>query len=462
MYTMVDTSAPTISRKVAAPVKQNKRIVIIDAVRGIALLGILLMNIPYFGLPYQMAENLNIRGEYSGINYYTYWIVDGFFSGTMRGLFSMLFGAGAVLLLDRLEKKKDEINPADIYYRRLIYLLLFGLINAFVFLWPGDILYSYAICGLFLFPFRNVRPAYLLLIGGLFIAFHMLTHTLDLKEQHNKRIQGLAALTLEKKGVPLTNEQQLAKEEWTQYQDKNKVENVQQAAQKEVVAMQKGYFSVMGHLKEINIKLETVKFYGSYFFDIMAFLFIGMALYKWRVLTGEASFTTYWLMCVCGYVIGILLSYYILSSIIAVRFDFSMLYNRLTIDLYQVRRLALTMGHIGFLMLLYKHKIATRVFKYMANVGQMAFTNYLMQSIICMFIFYGVGFGLFGQLERYQLYYVVAAIWLFQIVFSAVWLRYFRFGPFEWVWRSLTYFAKQPIKRRNNNQTVEQSAVFVP
>ena len=84
----------------------------------------------------------------------------------MRGIFSMLFGAGALLLLDRLEKNPPPgLNPADIYYRRLLWLLLFGLFNAFILLWAGDILYTYAIVGLVLFPFRKVKASRLLILG---------------------------------------------------------------------------------------------------------------------------------------------------------------------------------------------------------------------------------------------------------------------------------------------------------
>jgi uncharacterized protein len=117
-----------------------------------ALLGILLMNIPFFANSYHLYYNLEILKEYSGPDYWCWWGVNGLFEGTMRGIFSMLFGAGSFLLLDRLEKKNiPGLSPADIFYRRLIWLLVFGLINAFVLLWPGDILYTYAITGLFLF-----------------------------------------------------------------------------------------------------------------------------------------------------------------------------------------------------------------------------------------------------------------------------------------------------------------------
>src|SRR6185295_4649650 len=172
------------------PVGQSERITIIDTVRGIALLGILLMNIPGFALPYQMYLNLNLRNEYSGPNYYTWWIVNGGFEGTMRALFTMLFGAGSLLLLERHEKKSRTLSAADIYFRRLLWLLVFGLINAFIFLWPGDILYSYAICGLLLFPFRKWKPSWLLTLGIVIMLISTFRYTLDFYQARATRVKG--------------------------------------------------------------------------------------------------------------------------------------------------------------------------------------------------------------------------------------------------------------------------------
>ena len=132
-----------MNKTTAAPVRQKSRIQVIDTIRGIALLGILLMNIPYFANPEVYAFNLNGRNEYSGPDYYTWWIVEGLFSGSMRGLFSLLFGAGVILLLERLERGSNATAAADIYYRRLLWLFLFGLINAFIFIWPGDVLHTH-------------------------------------------------------------------------------------------------------------------------------------------------------------------------------------------------------------------------------------------------------------------------------------------------------------------------------
>lgn len=113
---------------------------------------------------------------------------------------------------------------------------------------------------------------------------------------------------------------------------------------------------------------------------------------------------------------------------------------------YEIRRVLQTTGYLSLLILLYKLIPFKKLINIFAPVGQMAFTNYLSQSIITSIFFYG--FNWFARLQRYEVYYVVAAIWVFQIIFSHIWLRYFQFGPFEWLWRTLTYLQKQPMRRQ--------------
>src|SRR5688500_14565812 len=124
-----ETKTKLMPQDLTTPVRQNERIRIIDTIRGIALLGILMMNMPYFANPAIQSDNLNVMNEYGGRNYYTWLTIGVFFEGTMRGLFSILFGAGCILLLNRLEHKKMDVTAADIYYRRLLWLFLFGMIN---------------------------------------------------------------------------------------------------------------------------------------------------------------------------------------------------------------------------------------------------------------------------------------------------------------------------------------------
>lgn len=121
----------------AVPVIKKDRFVILDCIRGIALLGILIMNITSQSQPHFFYDSMNLNQPLTGPNFYVWAIMRFFFEGTMRGLFSILFGTGAILLLIKLEKQKEGLEPADIYYRRMLWLLVFGLINAFVLLWPA-------------------------------------------------------------------------------------------------------------------------------------------------------------------------------------------------------------------------------------------------------------------------------------------------------------------------------------
>lgn len=432
----------------ALPLQQSERLQIIDSLRGIALLGILLMNIPVFGMPWELDLNLYLRNELSGPNYYTWWVVRLFFEGTMRGIFSLLFGAGCILLLERLEKRPPAgISPADIYYRRLLWLLVFGCIDACLFLWVGDVLYVYAAAGLFLFPFRHMKPKHLLLIAGLALAIGTFKGTTRLYEAKAKRTKGEYALQLEKQKIKLTPEQEEHKKQWKTHLEENKKETRLASVNKETKAHQRGYFSIMGHIYDKNVKFQSLSVYNIFFWDMMICFFLGMAFYRSGVLTGQRSFAFYWKMMLIGYLLGLPLNYYLLRSMIRVQFDFTRMADVMVIGWYEIKRVLLLLGHLGFLILVYKYRLVPRVMGWMAAVGQMAFTNYLMQSILCGFIFNGYGLRWYGALERYQFYYVVAGVWVFQIIFSNIWLRYFRFGPFEWLWRSLTYWKKQPFKR---------------
>ena len=172
-----------------------------------------------------------------------------------------------------------------------------------------------------------------------------------------------------------------------------------------------------------------------------------MALFKWGVITGMRSKKFYWILMITGYLIGFGINYFYIRTYLDIKMQFSYVYERLFINLYQERRLLQALGHMSLVILLHKYSILKMLQVWLSRVGQMAFTNYLMQSIICTTIFYGWGFGQFGQLRRVEWYYVMSGIWLFQIIFSNIWLSYFRFGPFEWLWRSLTYWEKQPMKK---------------
>jgi len=181
--------------------------------------------------------------------------------------------------------------------------------------------------------------------------------------------------------------------------------------------------------------------------DVLVFMFIGMAFYRSGVLLGRASVKLYAWMTIIGLGLGIFLTWLNLQTQIHYNFNWFELTKGEHIQYYELTRVLRSLGILGFIMLLYKSGWFKWLFWLFRSPGQMAFTNYLSQSLICGLIFYGVGLAMYGKLQRYEIYLVVLGVWTFQIIASHIWLRYFYFGPLEWLWRSLTYWRKQPMRK---------------
>jgi uncharacterized protein len=218
---------------------------------------------------------------------------------------------------------------------------------------------------------------------------------------------------------------------------------------KELKEMRSGYGTVFAHLLPRNSDSET---YGMYFgiWDMLLMMFIGMALLRWGFFANQLPTSTYALTLLVGYGVGLPVSWFYMKSQIGWLLHVGQTvdtYRTIPFQLYDVRRVLLALGHASLLLLIYRANVVPWLMRALTAVGQMAFTNYLMQSIICTLFFYGYGLGYYGKLAYHQLYYVVAAVWVFQLIISPIWLRYFRFGPFEWLWRSLTYWRPQPMRR---------------
>ncbi|MEO6403994.1 MAG: DUF418 domain-containing protein [Ferruginibacter sp.] len=447
---------------IAAPVEKKERILFLDAIRGIALLGILLMNSMAQSQPHFYYASMNLSQPITGMNFYA-WIVECmFFEGTMRGLFSILFGAGTLLFLSRLIKQMPGLAPADIFYRRMLWLLFFGLINAFVFLWPGDILYPYAICGLLLFPFRNLSVNKLLMLALFMLVIGTYRENSELRDQKSTISKGLVAQKLETNKQPLTDVQKADLGKFTAFKEGNTSDGIAKRAVAESKEVKgKSYATIFSYLKTINMKIQSFGFYNSYWFDIFLCFFLGMALFKSGYLLGNKPVYLYAIVAVVGIALGIGLNYFIMRTQYRLRFDNYLLTQQMDFSYYQIRRVFQTTGYLSLFILLYKVVPLRKIFQIFVPVGQMAFTNYLSQSIITSIIFHGV--GLYDSLQRYQVYYIVFSIWIFQIIFSAIWLRYFRFGPFEWLWRSLTYKKRQPMLRKEVvEQDAQQDDSFIP
>jgi uncharacterized protein len=431
------------AKETPRPVSKAERIQTIDVVRGFALLGILLMNIPGFGIDRSVHYDVT-HGPHNTADYYAMAAIYTFFDGTMRGLFSMLFGAGMVLFTMSKKEVEGGATVAEYYYRRLLWLVLFGVINAFVLLWWGDILFYYGLFGMLLYPFRKAAAQWLALIGLACFAIGHFKQQVGYTDFREKRVEYVKAVAAEKAHQKLTDKQKAAKAEWEEI-EKNQKPDVERT-NRNVSKMRSGYGTIFTYFVGRNGNMEPMLTYHDWP-DMMGMMFIGMALFVIGFFSNRLSTSTYRMSLLIGYGVGIPVGWIFFSKGVA-NTNIGAYLDAYTVPhwaLYDLRRLLLAVGHASLLMLIYRSRIVPGLMKALANVGQMAFTNYLMQSIICTLIFHGNGLGYYNRLKFHQLYYVVGAIWILQIIYSVIWLRYFRFGPFEWLWRSLTYWKLQPM-----------------
>jgi uncharacterized protein len=192
--------------------------------------------------------------------------------------------------------------------------------------------------------------------------------------------------------------------------------------------------------------LQTDFFLMLGLWECLGMMLLGMALLKTGALTAQWTSAAYFRMLVLGWAIGLTVNAFEVAHQLRNGFEVQSVMTTWYVT-YDLGRIPLTLGHLAFVMLLLKSGVLRRVFRVLACVGQMALTNYLAQSVICLFVFTGAGFALFGQLDRHQLYLVVLAIWVVQLAWSPWWLARYRFGPMEWLWRSLTRWERQALRR---------------
>jgi uncharacterized protein len=358
----------------------------------------------------------------------------------MRAIFSMLFGAGVIILTSRAEHRGGGDRIADIYYRRTLWLIAFGLIHAY-FLWEGDILYYYGVAGLMLYPLRKVTARWLVLTGLFILAAHVPQNLLELRAMRHLRANSAIADAAARRGERLTDAQREAQRNWEERRKRLKPTATETAA--EIESYRRGYWAILQSRAPNVVRIQSIGYYRFGFFDVIGMMLIGMGLFKLCVFSAACHKSVYVLMAVLGYGLGVPLEIWIGWRDVSGNFDPATVYaGWATSDL---TRLLIALAHIGLLMLIVKAGLFQSVTARLAAVGRAALSNYILHSIVCTTLFYGYGFGLFGRLQRFQLYYVVAVIWIVQLFGSAIWLRYFRFGPLEWIWRSLTWWERQKM-----------------
>jgi len=420
------------------------RIDAIDSLRGFSLLGILLLNIVSFGLPFAAYMNPAIAGGADGINLATWLLAVTLWDGKMRCIFSMLFGASAWLLLSRSEERGDGIRAADIYYRRTMWLIVIGLIHAHL-IWAGDILYPYGVIGLLLFPLRNLKPKTLIVIGLVLVGLHSLQGIgagFGIAEMAQK------AKAAEGKPNP-TAEEKKAITEWTGLREL--FAPAPEEVKKEIAIHRGGWLGNLVQRSGEAALLQFTLFFQFMFLDVLAMQILGMGLAKAGWFSAEKSYGFYGLLIAVGLGLGAPLNYWAAQKWLGSGFGIPEYFTYLgsTAD---PGRLLVALAYVGLVMIACKAGLRWLTGP-LAAVGRMALTNYLLTSILLTLFFNGYGLGYFAKLERHQLYWVVLGMWCINLVLSPIWLRHFRFGPAEWLWRSLTYWEKQPLRLEQRQST---------
>lgn len=433
--TTVAVEPAPASEPAARPVTQRERIPTIDVVRGVALMGILLMNIASFSGPFEMYVNPLAVGNHRTYNIFAWVIRWVLFEGKMRAAFSMLFGAGVILLTERAERRGSR-NVADIFLRRNMWLVLFGVIHLYL-IWLGDILYYYGLTALvFLYPCRKVRFRNLFIAGALVLGLGVGSDIYFSVDSIRTRNEGQAAQALQASGKKLTQAQQDALKKWNDILDRRK-----KLHDEDIKANRGSYLDILKWHMQWGPRIQAKGYYEFGFTDVLGMMLIGMGLYRMGFLTGALNYRAYAWTIAVGYLLSIPINGFEAWGMIRDNFQPESAWW----VIYQLGRLTGAVANVALVVVICKAGLVPFITKRVAAVGQTALSNYLLTSISCTVFF--TAFKLYGKLEYYQIYAVVAVVWLLNLTLSPIWLRHFQFGPMEWVWRSLTYWKRQPMRR---------------
>ena len=415
------------------------RIATLDILRGVAVMGILAMNIVAFALPIQAYFSPDALGPADALDRLIYALNFVFIDGKMRGLFSFLFGASMLLIIDRAEASGESAE--SVTYRRLAWLLLFGCIH-FYLIWFGDILVGYALAGMVAFLFRNQSIRALLAWGVVLIVLQTLMTALS--AQH---AQELAA------AVAGANPTADAIQAWDNFA--GEFEALRPGELQAIAALHLGPWT--GLVREQVTEHLSDPLIFSLFFgpETIAYMLLGMAGLRTGFLTGEWSDRTRrrialvclgvgipayaaicWMLFADGFSVVGIFTWYMTATVP---------FRPLMVFAYAALIILATSGG-GWLV--------DRI----SAAGRVAFTNYLGTSIVMTGLFYGWGLGLYGALGRAELWLVVIAMWVVMLAWSKPWLDRFRYGPFEWLWRSLARWELQPMRKKPPRARLESGS----
>ena len=385
------------------------RIHSLDLLRGFAVLGILIMNITSFSQVNIAYMNPTIGAGLEGYNQYFHAFNYIFADTRFMSIFSILFGAGVVLFTNNAEAKGKRVG--ELHYKRMFWLLLFGLLHAY-FIWEGDILVAYAICGCLIHLLRKKTIRALLIMS---IILFIVPLTFNLMTYYGMNVEELESTF----AFFYPSSEEIATE---------------------VKVMQGSFLEQIPIRLENAIEFQTLIFMIETFWRTTSLMLLGMILYRKGVLSANKSVSYYSKMILVGFGIGLIISLIGLNQ--SYNSGWSGAYVMSIGANYKlISGIFIAIGYIGFVMWCFKKGIFKKLQNRLQSAGRMAFTNYIGMSLICSLIFNGHGLALYGTFDRLQQFLVVVFIWVLILIVSPLVLRKYRYGPLEWLWRKLTYFS---------------------
>ncbi len=396
----------------------SQRIQSLDLLRGVAVLGILVMNIQSFSMPMVAYINPAAYGDLNGLNLWVWILSHILASQKFMSIFSMLFGAGVWIFIRNATAR--GLNGAALHYRRMLWLMVFGLLHGFL-LWYGDILFTYALCGMLLYLFRNLSARKLIWIGSIFILVPLIVNSLMVLSMPYWPEEALGATM----------------ESW----------NMDPARLQQYLEAYRGNWMEQMKVRiPAALFMQTQWFFMQAFWRVLSMMLLGMALFKLEILSAGRSRRWYVNLVLAGLIPGILLS--TAGVVLNFRKQWSMEYSMfLGTQFNYVGSVGTALGYVGLVMLISKSSTLKGIRQVISGVGRMAFSNYILMTLLATTLFYGHGLGLFGKVERTFQALLVAGIWILILVFSTLWLRRLRMGPLEALWRRLTYGRWPPLKK---------------
>ncbi len=417
------------------------RIDTLDVLRGIAILLIFVLNIPWMGNTiYYFHADPRLLG-WSPADQACWWFLSVALDGTQRGMLQLLFGAGAIILLERTMRPDGPVEVADLYFRRTLWLMFFGLVDIFALFWVGDILLMYSIAALFLFPFRRLGPKTLFTLALLCTLVPTVQGVNTY--QAGERVQAAATQATQKQaeGKPLDDSDRQALAARAEIQAHY---HPSPATLAEERTAHSGSLSTYQHWwSSFFLDKLLVAFYPIFIFEAFSTMLLGMGLFKLGIIQGGRTPRFYLTLALLAYIPGLAARAFGYWQ----QIDFQA--SHIEMFTGPLSRIAVTLGHVALINLLMKGQAGRALLAPFKAVGRTAFSLYLMQNFLGMWILFpSFGLGLWGRFSWSGLTMIAFGVMAAQVVLANLWTRAFAIGPLEWVWRSLAYLKVQPLRHR--------------